>query len=151
MNRQTLVELTNMCIVINSKQVLVEEKIINGIPGLIFPGGHVEAGESIHDSVIREVKEETGLTVSNLKQCGIKDWIQSDGSRYIVLLYKTSTYSGNLKASSEGNVYWIDIDELPHHNPIWNAEEILRITYNEEFSELFFDNTQNKWDRKLLK
>ncbi len=105
----------------------------------------------MHDSVVREINEETGLEISNLKQCGIKDWIQPDGSRYIVLLYKTSTFSGELKSSCEGKVYWIDIDKLPELNPIWNAEEILKITYDEEFSELFFDNTKQDNGKNLLK
>lgn len=40
----------------------------------LFPGGHVEKGESIVQSVIREIQEETGLIVSNIVPCGIKDW-----------------------------------------------------------------------------
>ena len=42
--------------------------------GLTFPGGHVEAGESISASIVREIREETGLTVSNLRMCGVVEW-----------------------------------------------------------------------------
>ncbi len=38
------------------------------------------------ESVIREMKEETGLTIENPIACGFKDWIQEDGTRYLVLL-----------------------------------------------------------------
>ena len=63
MNRSTLVELTNMCMIYdNAGNVLVEEKIGKNYRGLIFPGGHVENRESVVDSMIREIKEETGLT-----------------------------------------------------------------------------------------
>lgn len=44
--------------------------------GLVFPGGHVETGESLKDSVIREMKEEKGLTIHNPQLCGFKDWIK---------------------------------------------------------------------------
>jgi 8-oxo-dGTP diphosphatase len=42
-------------------------------PGVAFPGGHVEKGESFTDTVIREVQEETGLTISSPRLCGITD------------------------------------------------------------------------------
>ena len=94
MNRKTSVELTNMCMIYDDKgNVLVEEKLVQNSKGLIFPGGHVESNESVVDSMIREIQEETGLTISNLQFCGIKDWIEFDGSRYMVFLYKTNTYS----------------------------------------------------------
>lgn len=44
-------------------------------PGLTFPGGHVEAHESFNDSVIREVKEETGLDIVHPKLVGVKQFM----------------------------------------------------------------------------
>ena len=52
-------------------------------PGLTFPGGHVEPGESFYDSAVREVREETGLTVEDLVPCGVVHWASKDGKRYI--------------------------------------------------------------------
>ena len=53
MNRKTSVELTNMCMIYDGRgNVLVEEKLVHNIKGLIFPGGHVEPGEAFVDSVI---------------------------------------------------------------------------------------------------
>lgn len=95
MNRNTPVELTNMCMIYDDQgNVLVEEKVGKDYKGIVFPGGHIENGEPIVDSVIREIYEETGLTVSNLELCGVKDWVKEDGNRYIVFLYRTNTYSG---------------------------------------------------------
>ena len=79
---------------------------------MIFPSGHVENRESIADSMIREIKEETGLTIFNLEFCGIKDWVENDGSRYMVFLYKTHTFSGTIQSSSGGGVFWIPLEEL---------------------------------------
>lgn len=61
-NRNVLVELTNICVLCDGDRVLVEDKV--GV-GIIFPGGHVEVGESLKEAVVREMQEETGLTVLN--------------------------------------------------------------------------------------
>lgn len=85
---------TNMCMIYDDAgNVLVQNRLNPNWPGITFPGGHVENGESFTDSVIREIYEETGLTVSELQMCGIKDWVRDDGTRYVVLLYKTNNVS----------------------------------------------------------
>ena len=70
------VEFTNMCMIIDEKteKVLVQVRNKNDWDGISFPGGHIEKGEAIIPSVIREVKEETGLTISNVIPGGFKDW-----------------------------------------------------------------------------
>lgn len=51
-------------------QILVQDRV-KSWNGVAFPGGHVESRESIVDSTIREIKEETGLDISNLTLCGV--------------------------------------------------------------------------------
>lgn len=139
MNRRSEVELTNMCLVYNDTEILVQEKIgTNHEGGLVFPGGHIKSGESLRDSIIREVKEETGLQISNPQPCGYKDWIQEDGTRYIVLLYKTNQYTGKLRSSEEGKVFWLDRKDIQEANFIWNMRELLRIFETDDYSEFFF-------------
>ena len=128
MNRKTSVELTNMCMIYDDQgNVLVEEKLAQNSKGLIFPGGHVESNESVAESMIREIKEETGLTISNLQFCGIKDWIEFDGSRYMVFLYKTNTYSGSIQSSSEGEIFWMPLEELKEKETLWHLDKMLEI------------------------
>ena len=71
-------ELCNMCMITDpGGRVWVQERLpkpSNPWSGLTFPGGHVEPGETVVASVIREVQEETGLTVSNLQNCGYIQW-----------------------------------------------------------------------------
>jgi len=86
--------------------------------GISFPGGHVEEGESIVEATIREVKEETGLEVSNLQPCGIIHWFNDQTcDRYIVFNFKTDTWSGELlSATEEGKVFWVNVEELYNLN-----------------------------------
>lgn len=145
MNRRSEIELTNMCLVYNDNQILVQEKVGTRYPGgLVFPGGHVEEGESLRDSIIREIKEETGLTISNPVPCGFKDWIQEDGTRYVVLLYKTNKYEGEIKSSVEGKVFWLDRKEIASANLIWNMRELLEIFESDQYSEFFFKVEDDK-------
>lgn len=134
------VELTNMCLIYDERRILVQEKTGTKYKGgLVFPGGHVEPGENLRDSVIREIKEETGLTISHPQPCGFKDWIREDGTRYIVLLYKTDKFEGTLKSSEEGSVFWLNREEVDGANLIWNMKELLQIFETDHYSEFFFE------------
>lgn len=148
MSRKSEIELTNMCLICDGNKVLVQEKV--GTKGLVFPGGHVEEGESLLESVVREMKEETGLTIESPKICGFKDWIQEDGTRYIVLLYKTDKFTGELKSSDEGRVFWIDRADIDRVNLIWNMKELLEIFDTDLYSEFFFKIKDGKYKGELL-
>ena len=148
MSRKSEIELTNMCLICDGNKVLVQEKA--GTNGLVFPGGHVEEGESLLESVVREMKEETGLTIENPKVCGFKDWIQEDGTRYIVLLYKTHKFIGELKSSDEGRVFWIDRADIDSANLIWNMKELLEIFDTDLYSEFFFKIKDGKYKGELM-
>ena len=138
MSRTSTVELTNLCLIYRDDKILVEEKIWRGQKGIIFPGGHVEKGESLLASVIREMQEETGLTIEHPIPCGFKDWFNDDGSRYLVLLYKTDRFSGELRSSEEGRVFWTTRKEFERLPVIWNMREILQILDADEYSEFFW-------------
>ena len=99
MARIEKVTMTNMCMVFDGNKVLVQDKTDDDYSGITFPGGHVEKGESFTDAVIREVFEETGLTISSPQLCGIKDWMEEDGTRYMVLFYKTDKFEGTVTSS----------------------------------------------------
>ena len=95
------------------------------------------------------MKEETGLTITNPQLCGIKEWINEDGSRYIVFLFKTESFSGELASSDEGRVFWVKKDEVLKMNWIWNMDGIMQIMDSNHPAELFLD-TANDW-KPILK
>lgn len=149
MSREVKAELGNLCMVCSGSQVLVQNRpAAHGWSGIAFPGGHIEPGESITDSVVREVFEETGLTLHEPKLCGVKDWMQEDGSRYIVFLYKCSDYSGELKSSEEGEVFWAERDSLPGMNLSSGMKETIEVFFEDSLSELYYD-TDNDWKINL--
>ena len=55
MDRTETVEFMNMCMIFNGDKVLVQDRKKQSWSGIAFPGGHVEAGESFTEAVIREV------------------------------------------------------------------------------------------------
>ena len=71
---------TNMCMICDGHgNILVQDRRNPDWPGITFPGGHVEPGESFAASVIREVFEETGLTIENPVLCGVKQFQNRTG------------------------------------------------------------------------
>lgn len=145
MNRKETVTLTNMCMVYQDRRVLIIDRTDSSWKGITFPGGHVEKGESFTDAVIREVFEETGLTVQSPQLCGIKDWPNGDGSRYIVLFYKTDKYEGELKSSAEGEVSWVELEKIPDMKLAQDMEDMLKVFLDDNLSEFYYYNENGEW------
>lgn len=142
--------LTNMCLIENpfTKEVVVIHRIKNWC-GIAFPGGHIEDGEPIVTSVIREVKEETNLDISSLEFCGIRDWYDSTiNERNIVFMFKTSSYSGTLiNDSSEGKVEWRRLDSIGNEEYASGLDKELGIFFEKNINEYFsiYDVNNKKW------
>lgn len=149
MDRTQATTITNMCMVYQANRVLVLDKVDDEWSGITFPGGHVEKEESLTDAVIREVFEETGLTIRSPRLCGIKDWTNEDGSRYMVLCYKTSRFSGTLRSSDEGNVYWAKMEELPTKALSNGFLDMLKVFMNDDLSEFYYKKQDGKWRGEL--
>lgn len=148
--RTEIVTLTNMCMVYDENgNVLVQDKVDDKWGGLTFPGGHIEKGESFVDSVIREVYEETGLTIEKPRICGTKDWERDDGSRYLVFFYKTNHFSGELKSSDEGEVRWMPLDEMRKGKLANGMEDMLRVFLEDEINEFHYTRQNGEWRYEL--
>ena len=142
------VTLTNMCMICDGDRVLVQDRRDPAWPGITFPGGHVEKGESFTDAVIREVWEETGLTITAPRFVGVKDWFSED-MRYVVLLYRADRFSGTLHSSEEGDVRWASLCDLPKLRLANDMELMLRVFLEDDLSEFYYRQDGSEWIPEL--
>lgn len=144
MNRTENVTLTNMCMIVKNDKVLVIDRNDPVWPGLTFPGGHVESHEAFNDSVVREIKEETGLAIQHPHLIGVKQFFDHDDQRYIVFFYKCSEFSGELHESEEGKLKWMTRDQLVHSKLAYNFDRDLPVYFDNNLSEHILDGKRDE-------
>ena len=150
MGRCHPIELTNMCMLTRADgKVLVQNRRDPNWGGLTFPGGHVEPGESLVDSIIREMQEETGLTIHHPRLVGTKSWMTHDDERYLVLLYTATEYEGELHDSEEGEISWMTIDEMRAGNMVEGMELYFRVYLDGDVNEIWYEHDGDDWIEML--
>lgn len=145
MSRTEMTELTVLCLLHQNGQYLLQDRVKKDWQGFTLPGGHVEPGESIVDAVIREMKEETGLTIRNPRLCGVKHF-PIKGGRYIVFLFEATEYEGELCSSEEGRMHWIPVEELPHVNLVNDFHDLVDVMLDENLSEFQYMVDGDSWN-----
>ena len=142
-------ELTVLCLIHTEDSFLLQNRIKKDWQGYTLPGGHLEPGESIVDAVIRETKEETGLTIISPRLCGIKQFPLKDGDyrsgRYLVFLFECNEFSGVLRSSEEGEMYWIKKDALDSVPLVEDFHELLTVMQSPRLSEFQYIIQDNNW------
>jgi 8-oxo-dGTP diphosphatase len=110
-------------------------------------GGKLEAGESPEECVIREVREESGLTISSPRLHGFITFPLFDGREdWYVFVFSAVNFEGELRDSNEGVLKWIPDSKLFDLN-LWEGDK----TFIEwMLEEKFFSAKFNYKDGKLL-
>ncbi|WP_409274555.1 8-oxo-dGTP diphosphatase [Neobacillus sp. SCS-31] len=108
-----------MCMIQDGDSILLLDRQHDSFKGFIPPGGKVEFPESFVEAAIREVKQETGLTVSNLIYKGLYEYVNpAKNDRYMIFNYLTRDFTGTLLDDSpEGKPLWVPIAEA-HNLPM---------------------------------
>jgi 8-oxo-dGTP diphosphatase len=143
-DRTERVELTVLCLLEDGNKILLQNRIKKDWHGYTLPGGYVEKDESFVDAVIREMKEETGLEIFNPTLVGVKQFPIKQG-RYVVLLFKSHEFKGNLKSSSEGEVSWIKYSDLPNLDTVEDFEDLLKVMNSESLNEFQYVVHDDIW------
>jgi len=144
MNNTENVELTVLCLIEDGDKILLQNRVKKDWRGYALPGGHVEPGESFVDAVIREMKEETGLTVLNPRLVGVKQFPIENG-RYVVLLFKATWWSGELCSSDEGQMEWINYSELSAVKTVDDFDDLLKVMNTPELTEFQYLVSGDEW------
>ena len=138
------VELTVLCLIQDGNRILLQNRVKEDWKGYTFPGGHVEPGESFVDAVKREMKEETGLIITNPRLVGVKQFPIENG-RYIVLLFKATEFEGTVISSDEGEMEWIDIDDLSKVNVVDDFHDLLKVLNDPDLNEFQYTVEGDEW------
>jgi len=75
-------------------------------------GGHLERGEDIATAMAREIREETGLTVDNLRLRGVTNVDAGQDVGILVFIFSAEYRSGEPTSSPEGTPEWVRRDQL---------------------------------------
>lgn len=141
--------ITTMCLVRDGNRILVQDRKKSWC-GLALPGGHVEKGEPVTVGVIREVLEETGLTIEKPKLCGIKHFQTDKDERYLVFLYTADRFSGELISSEEGEVFWLSEENFSQHTWASDMLPLLEIFLDPEKQEFFYHRGSEDWNIEIF-
>ncbi len=144
---------TALCMIYDDNKLLLQNRVKEDWRGITFPGGHIEKEESFVQGIKREMLEETGLVIHVPKICGIKQFQTEDDERYIVLLFKTNKFEGTVVSSDEGEMLWIEREELLNYPIVDNFMDLLKVFDDEDTNEMMYERHKNdndwEWIMKL--
>ncbi|MEK5337756.1 8-oxo-dGTP diphosphatase [Bacillus sp. FSL M8-0166] len=105
------------CVLHHEDQVLLLQKPRRG--WWVAPGGKMESGESVKDSVVREYREETGIYILNPQLKGVFTFIIKEGDQivqeWMMFTFMADSFTGkNVTESEEGILKWHDVKDVPH-------------------------------------
>lgn len=86
-------------------------------------GGHFEADESPEECLLREVREETGYTLTSWRFRGIVTFVSGDGVTEYMHLFTADGFEGEPAACDEGQLEWVEIEKVWGLN-IWEGDKI---------------------------
>lgn len=122
-----MTKLSTLCYIERGRQYLMLHRTVkkNDVnkDKWIGVGGHFEAEESPEECLLREVKEETGYTLTSYRYRGIVTFISGNGITEYMSLFTADGFEGEPVPCDEGELQWVDIDKVQELN-IWEGDKI---------------------------
>ena len=120
-------KLTTLCYLIKDGQWLMLYRNAGKQDGnegkWIGVGGHFEEGESPEECMLREVREETGLTLTSHVFRGIVTFVSDCQETEYMFLYTADGWKGTLDACDEGTLAWVPEDQVMNR-PLWEGDRV---------------------------
>ena len=91
------------------------------------------------------MKEETGLDIQNPRLCGIKQFPIENG-QYIVFLFHTDEFFGEVTSSDEGEMVWVKKSELSKMNTVNDLSLLLQVMEDDNLTEFQYVIENDKWN-----
>lgn len=151
-----MTKLTTLCYIENENQYLMLHRIrkkndVNH-DKWIGVGGKFERGESPEECLLREVKEETGYTLTSWKYRGIITFVYGEDIVEYMSLYTADKYEGTQIDCDEGVLEWVDKDKISELN-LWEGDRIFVRLLDERddfFSLKLVYNTEDVLQQAVL-
>lgn len=122
-----MTNLTTLCYIEQDNQYLMLHRVLKkediNKDKWIGVGGHFEINESPEECLLREVKEETGLTLTSYRFRGLVTFLSDRWQTEYMCLYTADGFEGELTACEEGVLTWVPKDEVTKL-PIWEGDKI---------------------------
>lgn len=122
-----MVRLSTLCYIQRGNQYLMLHRTVkkNDInkDKWIGVGGHFEEDESPEECLLREVKEETGYTLTSYRYRGIVTFVSGDGVTEYMSLFTADGFCGQESVCDEGELVWVDKEDVYKLN-IWEGDRI---------------------------
>lgn len=108
-------------------------------------GGHIEEGEEILSSAKREIREETGLDINNIKLSGVMHVSNFFGKDIMLFVTSCDVESDEVISNHEGELEWVNINKISEVDIFDDVEEIMKKVINGEFftGTIRFDDVNN--------
>ena len=101
-----------------------------------------------HRNAIPDGVKVVELDIADPKLVAVKDWPQDEGGRYIVFCYKATEFTGQLRSSEEGEVYWVEKDQLEKLDLSYDMLPLLEVMEDPDLSEYFYrKRTDDGWEK----
>jgi 8-oxo-dGTP diphosphatase len=139
-----LMKMTTLCYIENNDCYLMlhrtkKKKDVNK-DKWIGVGGHAEGNETPQECLLREVKEETGLSLTSYKFRGLITFISDEYEAEMMCLFTADGYTGELITCDEGELEWVKKSDVPQL-PTWEGDA--------QFLKLLLENEKRFFAMKL--